>query len=536
MFFNLILFRIFARHYVMEYITGATVRVPLTALDFDQLEEDLVIPNPAYLAEIKHKWSRYSELPETLTFYERQGRYVLLPRNYPQARAFWRRPEKVKPLKRFTFKELLRDYQTSYILSLRDKAGAYEDDFVMSMPCGHGKTVVALFLIAERQERTFILVPTNFLADQWKLRCDRFLDGKCLRVTLKTSPEEIAAADLAIITYDLFNAREKWFTETGPCPPSSFGKVVVDEAHRVGAQSYYPIVNRFPSRYRLALTATFRRSDGMEKILGYVFGKVYRMKSVFPKVKTLLWDFGYVFDEKEGYNAVSKIPAFKNRPLSYVAVLEQFKDSVLLPNLLAVPNFDPEDAQPAEYLSKEQKKAYWGLVRKLSVTNYSLLDTFTAENARYRAWVVRTMHALMKSGRRPLLLSKRVSLLEYVGRSLRERGWGKEDVCIVTGKSKKFDFATEDLTDVRCVLGIAQLATEGLDIDYLDTLVLAHPIKDIEQAYGRIRRFVPGKPPALAIQPYNWSIMYNRLQNFKSPYFIENSERPWIIDTLTEWI
>ena len=41
---------------------------------------------------------------------------------------------------------------------------------------------------------------------------------------------------------------------------------------------------------------------------------------------------------------------------------------------------------------------------------------------------------------------------------------------------------------MRCIFATKQMASEGLDIPQLDTLVLATPMSDIEQARGRILR------------------------------------------------
>lgn len=47
--------------------------------------------------------------------------------------------------------------------------------------------------------------------------------------------------------------------------------------------------------------------------------------------------------------------------------------------------------------------------------------------------------------------------------------------------------------ECRLVLGVTQLAKEGLDIDRLDTLIIHLPMKDTEQAIGRIARLHPTK-------------------------------------------
>ncbi|PWL77231.1 MAG: hypothetical protein DBY24_09380, partial [Prevotellaceae bacterium] len=61
------------------------------------------------------------------------------------------------------------------------------------------------------------------------------------------------------------------------------------------------------------------------------------------------------------------------------------------------------------------------------------------------------------------------------------------------------------------VFGVTQLAKEGLDIPRLDTLIIHLPLKDTEQAIGRISREFSGKKPPVALYlldkcPYTYGV------------------------------
>ena len=80
----------------------------------------------------------------------------------------------------------------------------------------------------------------------------------------------------------------------------------------------------------------------------------------------------------------------------------------------------------------------------------------------------------------------------------------------------------EEYLQNRCqlILGVTQLAKEGLDIDRLDTLIIHLPMKDTEQAIGRIARLHPHKKSPMAFYlldncPITWAV-FNNAKKFMS--------------------
>ena len=70
------------------------------------------------------------------------------------------------------------------------------------------------------------------------------------------------------------------------------------------------------------------------------------------------------------------------------------------------------------------------------------------------------------------------------------------------------------------IFGISQLAKEGLDIDRLDTLIIHLPMKDTEQAIGRISRLCEGKKFPLGLYllddcPITYAVYNNAKKFFK---------------------
>ena len=102
--------------------------------------------------------------------------------------------------------------------------------------------------------------------------------------------------------------------------------------------------------------------------------------------------------------------------------------------------------------------------------------------------IVRIRCAYICQKRKLLLLSDRVAQLKLLMvqlRSLRSRA------AMYTGATTQVD--REKAADADVILSTWSMSKEGLDIPALDTLIMASPRCDVEQAIGRILRFHPLK-------------------------------------------
>jgi superfamily II DNA or RNA helicase len=71
------------------------------------------------------------------------------------------------------------------------------------------------------------------------------------------------------------------------------------------------------------------------------------------------------------------------------------------------------------------------------------------------------------------------------------------------------------------IFATSQYASEGLDIPALDTLVLASPMSDVEQAVGRIQRPFDGKKDPIVVDVRDDSIPMFEAQARKRDRFYE---------------
>jgi superfamily II DNA or RNA helicase len=136
---------------------------------------------------------------------------------------------------------------------------------VLSLPCGFGKTTVALALASHLKVRTMIVVHKEFLANQWVEKIQEFCPGASIgRVQGDVFDIE---KDFVIAMIQTMCQREH---------PSkafdSFGLLIVDEAHHIGAPAFSQFMFKICPKYTLGLTATPERKDGLTRLLYWFLG------------------------------------------------------------------------------------------------------------------------------------------------------------------------------------------------------------------------------------------------------------------------
>ncbi len=138
---------------------------------------------------------------------------------------------------------------------------------VIVLPTGAGKTVIAVKAISEINQPTLVVVPTLDLLDQW----NRILAEQLKEKVGVYGGGEHTVQALTISTYDSAYLRAD---ELG----NRFMFVIFDEVHHLPAAGYRQIAEMFVSPYRMGLTATYEREDGLHTDLPFlVGGKVFEM-------------------------------------------------------------------------------------------------------------------------------------------------------------------------------------------------------------------------------------------------------------------
>ena len=138
----------------------------------------------------------------------------------------------------------------------------HHDAGVLCAPTAFGKTVTAAAMIARRGVNTLVLVHRTELLKQWQERLQAFLGvGKGVVGTIGGGKAKATGKiDIAVM---------QSLSRQGEVNPlvESYGHVIVDECHHVGAVSFDAILKRTKAKYVLGLTATPIRRDGQQPII-----------------------------------------------------------------------------------------------------------------------------------------------------------------------------------------------------------------------------------------------------------------------------
>jgi len=138
---------------------------------------------------------------------------------------------------------------------------------VIVLPTGAGKTIVAVGAISKLDTPTIVIVPTLDLLEQWR----RVLSWQFGIEVGAYGGGESTLKPLTVSTYDSAYLR---VDELG----NRFGLIVFDEVHHLPSVGFRHIAEMFAAPYRMGLTATYEREDGLHlEVPRLVGGKVYEL-------------------------------------------------------------------------------------------------------------------------------------------------------------------------------------------------------------------------------------------------------------------
>lgn len=316
---------------------------------------------------------------------------------------------------------------------------------LLCMPCGYGKTRVAIAVAQSIGVKTLVLVATKFLAKQFESAIRKIFPTDDFKTGwLKKEGSEIPTVQIVFSTLQAIHKRKYQ-----PEYLKDFGLVIVDEAHHVAADTYYSALCSLPMARFLGLTATPVRSDGRSSLVIHTCGPIaYECHA--PLYSTLIVN-------RISYKKTGLPTILAN---SYKSIMQRMQALVALSNM--------------------------GERNKELVTHIVRVATSSTRNST-GVLVLGKLHSHLEK----LAEATRVGLLDRESESKIGFFTGRETTVVREYSSNecKIIFATYDM------------AKEGLDIPRLDTLVLTSPAESLIQCIGRILREYPGKSFPLVIEP-----------------------------------
>lgn len=414
----------------MRAVVDSVIRLPgLQPKAHELLRRGLTFPNPEYLSRVRFKrW--VGATPEEISLLE-QGSdgEVIVPRGavalVRQVLAAVHEPVSFDDRRvahvpvQLEVKLALRDYQEEAVTALaRNMQGC------AVVPCGGGKTVIGTAAVARIGQPALVIVHTHDLAEQWR--------GAFRDILGVEAGDLDGSSPMVVATVQSLAAMPpERLAEVGP----RFGTVIVDEVHHAPAITFREVLGAMPGKFRLGLTATPTRADGLTPLVELCIGPI-----VFRIAHDELVAAGHL----------------------------------VIPQVVVVPTGCTVSADTFAGMIDELR---------LNVGRDRLITDLAAGEA--------------KAGRSVLVLSARVKHCELLAQVLRVNGEVQAEALTAkvarTKRSEILDRFRDGSLKVVCA---TSLADEGLDVARLERLILAMPARAegrTIQRLGRLMRPHPGK-------------------------------------------
>ncbi len=218
-----------------------------------------------------------------------------------------------------------------------------------------------------------------------------------------------------------------------------FGLSIYDECHHLSAEVFSNCLNSIVTNYTLGLSGTMTRKDGLTKVFKWFLGPVIHKEHSKKDIPVLV-----------------KCVRYKASDDEFNDVITDFRGQVL----------------------------YSSMITKLC--NYEYRSNFIINIVKYE---------LEKNyNQQIMILSQNKSLIFYLQENLEKNDI---DVGLYLGGMKENKLKESE--EKKIILATYSMASEGLDIKTLTTLIMATPKSDVCQSVGRILRQKHAKPMVIDI-------------------------------------
>jgi superfamily II DNA or RNA helicase len=152
------------------------------------------------------------------------------------------------------------------------QSSQYGGGALLVLPCGYGKTLCSLHIAAQMRVKCLIVCHTDVLVEQWKVAISQYFPNSRVGL-IKQSTFDVenkthviaSLKSLAVRNYDMRG--------------SGVSLMIIDEAHHIAALQLSQAMSNAGCRYRLGLSATPNRPDGLSRFLMWSIGNVaYEVK------------------------------------------------------------------------------------------------------------------------------------------------------------------------------------------------------------------------------------------------------------------
>lgn len=314
-----------------------------------------------------------------------------------------------------------------YQLNIVDKYINFVKDSgggLLDVDPGKGKTVMALYIISQLKKKALVIVHKSFLLNQWIERIQQFLPNA--RVG-RIQGQIIDIENKDIVIGMLQSLSQKDYPEN---MFDSFGISIYDETHHLGAEVFSRCMMKVATNYTLGLSGTMQRKDGLTKVFKLFLGDIiHKEKTDTKEHKVIVKAISYKVDDDE-FNEIKY--DYRGNPL------------------------------------------YSTMISKLC--NYNRRSEFILKVLE---------HELANNpAQQIMILAHNKSLISYLFKAIEHRNISTVGYYI--GGMKEEELKKSESKKV--IIATYAMASEGLDIKTLTTLIMASPKTDVCQSVGRILR------------------------------------------------
>ena len=316
------------------------------------------------------------------------------------------------------------DYQENII----KKFLAADANGLICVPCGKGKTFMALAIAFRLGKRFMVVVDKEFLLDQWAGEMRSLIPGiRVGRFQAEKMEVDPALYDCTICMIQTIVKRQ--------IPESvlrSYSFTIFDECHHLGAAHFSKVLGKLQTKHMLGLSATPKRDDGLTKVFEWHLGK------------PVYWEKTREADE----TVTVEVLRFSCDSIEYKDTPTNWKGETVIAKLLT------------------------------QVVTCHERNVFIADK-------LKTL--IKEPNRRILVLSERISHLESLESLMKPTGCVM-GYYIGGMKTATRDLAAEE---AQILWATYAMASEAMNIKTLNCVLMASARRKIEQSTGRILRQRP---------------------------------------------
>lgn len=475
----------------------------LTTEQRDKIKESLIFDNPAYKQAKIYGRGKYISIPPYLTYYSEfsvkseggeRKKVLSVPIGVNVCKLL-----DVPYIKNEDKRVDIQVKYPKFVLDLRndqiraEKAYMQEVNYsvypknLIQLPTGKGKSILALHIAQKLKQRTLILVHKDDLVVGWQKDIELCFGGKVDVGLIKAKKRKIGNH----ITIATVQTLSRMGEEELKKYTSAFGLVVQDECHHVGL-NIFNIINQFSSKYKLGLSATPKRSDGLDFVFDLFFGGLCYKHIITEDDEDICGCEVIVLDSN-----------YKYEPFVHGNQVFNYHD------------FDPQDLP--DYLQLLEDIPHDKRPRLPFLT----VDGEAVKSNKTKVIVCKKIIEHFKQGHSIIALFTQKEHIDLYYRHLC-RYIPKDKIMLYYGDSKE---KSEDMMkkaenkEVLVTLATYAKATEGTNVKSWEVEFLVSSInneKNVEQATGRVRRRKEGKLNPVIIYDIRYSDCYSLKSHYRT--------------------